>query len=220
MLGVFISDGSDSFGREVIDDGMGIRHDDGGMRGDDELRASLDQLVQADEERQLALRRKSRLRLVEEVEAVPAQPRGEERQEGFAVGLLMEGDIAIPDMAHVIDVAAQVVKTFRPQEEAVAAGQRPPRPGELQFAGEVVTVRVPRLEHRMPRAPLGIEPQSVPVHAFVGIELDCPLRQARRLSAISQFRVGRCGQTPGKIIDGPGGLRCCAGLKFDDSFVV
>ena len=60
------------------------------MRRDDELRVLLDELVHAPHQRELAVHRKRRLGLVEEVEAARAEPVDRDVEERLAVRLLVQ----------------------------------------------------------------------------------------------------------------------------------
>jgi hypothetical protein len=94
--------------------------------------------------------------LVEEVEAVTGEAVDHEREEGFAVRLLVERPLAISmAIADFLDIAGEVVEAFGPQEEAVAAGDHVL--AEPELAGQRFVVRVLGFKHRMPRAAFRVE---------------------------------------------------------------
>ena len=79
----------------------------------------LHQLVQLGEERQLALWRQRRLRFVHDVEAIAHQPVLEQREEGLAMRLLVQGPLAGSLAAGLFEVGGDVEEALGPQEEAV-----------------------------------------------------------------------------------------------------
>src|SRR5918997_1746853 len=89
VLDLFVSDAADGGAVEAEDVGAGQSHQDGRVRGDDELRVLLGHPLEHREEGELALRRERRLRLVEQVEAAGDEARLEEAEEALAVRALV-----------------------------------------------------------------------------------------------------------------------------------
>lgn len=91
MVGVFVLDAFKPMLRRLIDPGVGIAEQDGGVGGDDQLRASVHQLVDLGQEGQLPRRRQCSLRFVQDIEAVTSEPVVEQSKEAFAMRLFMQG---------------------------------------------------------------------------------------------------------------------------------
>src|SRR5437763_7883699 len=90
------------------------------MRGDDELRAAHHQLVQPGDHRQLAVRRERRFRLVEHVEPVAKKAIEQQRHEGLAVRLVVEGTAAVSALqAEAVDLGGNVEETLGAKKVAV-----------------------------------------------------------------------------------------------------
>ena len=90
------------------------------MCRDDELALVVNQAMEQGENGELPLRRKGGFRFVEEIKPAADQTIAQEREEGFAVRLLVQGfaAVAVADPA-LVDLARDVVKTFGPEEPAI-----------------------------------------------------------------------------------------------------
>ena len=89
VLRLTIADFLNSISVEVEEDGARVAQDDGRVSGDEKLRmARCREVVDDLEERELSLRRQRRLRLIEDVDSL-LEAIGEQRNEGFSVGLLV-----------------------------------------------------------------------------------------------------------------------------------
>jgi uncharacterized protein (DUF362 family) len=145
---------------EVVDQGVGVSHDDGRVGGDDKLGLALDEIMHAGKERQLPLRRECRFRLVEQVEAVAAKPVGEEVEHGFAVRLLMVGDVAVGtpcrNQPELLDLGGDIVEALGAEEEPVATAFPPHTAAEPNPLVEV-GVRCARREVEVSGPAFGIE---------------------------------------------------------------
>ena len=90
------------------------------MRRDDELRLSLDKLMNCDERRQLAFWRECRFRFVKQVQPITPKLFCKKGEEGFTVRLLVKGFSSIaakvPDLIHE---CGNIVKAFRSEKVAV-----------------------------------------------------------------------------------------------------
>ena len=73
VFGVFVLGGGDALLVEVVEGGLGVGHEDGGVGGDDELGALLGEFVYAGEEGELALGGEGGFGFVENVEAVGSE---------------------------------------------------------------------------------------------------------------------------------------------------
>src|SRR5947209_20397875 len=89
-LGVVVADLLDATLAAAVDGRLRIGEHYRRVGSDNELRALLDQLVDAPQERQAVLRRQCGLGLIEDVEAVRTEPVQENREERLAVRLLVE----------------------------------------------------------------------------------------------------------------------------------
>src|SRR5215213_9207047 len=95
------------------------------MRRDDELRALARRPDGDREQRERSTDRKGRLRLVEDVQPVAAEPVGGERQERLTVRLLVQRNVAVErevrrERRAAVDEARDVEEALRAQEVAVA----------------------------------------------------------------------------------------------------
>ena len=89
MFCLTIADLLDRIAVEGEEDCTGVAQDNGRVSRDEKLRMSRCREVVDDlEERELSLRRKGRLRLIQDVDSL-LEAVGEQRNEGFAVGLLV-----------------------------------------------------------------------------------------------------------------------------------
>ncbi len=120
MLGVL--EGHFAHARAVEQDDLRVRvrQQDRRVRGDDQLRMVLDQLVDGAQRRQLAIGRQGGLGFVEEVHAVAAQLLRQHAHERFAVRLGVQLPVAVAVAAgHVVHVGRHVEEALGPQEVAV-----------------------------------------------------------------------------------------------------
>ena len=88
------------------------------MGGDDELRAVVDEALHEDEHAHLAHRGERGLGLVEDVEAVAVEAVGEQGEEGFAVGLFVEGAVAVPAHSKFFNFSCDIEEAFGSKEVA------------------------------------------------------------------------------------------------------
>ena len=102
------------------------------MSRDDELRMSRCREVVNDlEERELSLRRQRRLRLIQDVDSL-LEAIGEQRNEGFSVGLLVQRFPAVgAHVRYLLDVCREVVETLRAHEEPFGDFWQPRQPEGL-----------------------------------------------------------------------------------------
>src|SRR3954452_679984 len=90
------------------------------MRGDQELRSEVNELVDAGEQGELAHRRERGLRLVEDVEAIAEEAIEQQREECFAVRLLVQRDAAVSSGdAEAIDLRRYVEERLGAEEVAI-----------------------------------------------------------------------------------------------------
>src|SRR3954449_13092586 len=90
------------------------------MRGDQELRSEVNELVDAGEQRELAHRRERRLRFVEDVEAIAEKAIEQQREERFAVRLLVQRYAAVSSGdAEAVDLRRHVEERLGAKEVAV-----------------------------------------------------------------------------------------------------
>ena len=75
--------------------GIGVRHDDGRMGGNDELGPLLDQVVDAGDDGELAAWGECSFGFVEEIESFAVEAVDHQGDEGFAVGLFVERTVTI-----------------------------------------------------------------------------------------------------------------------------
>src|SRR6266851_7446094 len=130
---------------EMEEIGAGETHQQRRVRGDDVLRvAARPVLVEHRHEFELALRRQSRLGLVEEIDAalLAAEPGVEEREEGLAVAARMQaarapGRDLVVLLIGPLDIGDEVEEALGAEEEAVRhLGQ----PGERERGGKAALV--------------------------------------------------------------------------------
>src|ERR1043165_875818 len=156
---------------EAEDVCAGQGHEDGRVRGDDELRVLRGHLFEHGEQRELSLRRERGLRLVQKIKSAGHKPRLEEVKEALAVrarvcvlavaarklaaltahGPLRElQPVALQTLAlelagHLLKLRAQLVDALREVEEVLRAQEeafvRPLRPGQTKLRGQLARVR-------------------------------------------------------------------------------
>ena len=122
---------------QLIDPGAGKGHQNGRMRGNDKLGILLHQLVQHDHQRQQPGGRQRRLRLVQQIQALPAEAVLHQRKKALPVGLVVQGHAAVAvnqpgtrgGLIQFVNVGGHVVKTLRPEKEAIF-GIAPPGGGQ------------------------------------------------------------------------------------------
>lgn len=68
LFGVLVLDAVDAAFAEFVDPGVGIGEQDGGVRGDDELAAMMNEAVKESDDRELPLRREGGFGFVEEIQ--------------------------------------------------------------------------------------------------------------------------------------------------------
>src|ERR1044072_4008846 len=149
----------------------GQGHEDGRVRGDDELRVLRGHLFEHGEQRELSLRRERGLRLVQKIKSAGHNPRLEEVEEALAVrarvcvlavaarklatlpahGPLREPQpVALQTLAlelagHLLKLSAHLVDALREVEEVLRAQKnafvRPLRPRRLKLPGRLGRVR-------------------------------------------------------------------------------
>ena len=111
---------------DPVHPGIRVSHEDGGMRGDNELRALFSELVHAGEYSQLALRRERRFGLVEDVETLAVKAVHDEGEKRFAMRLVVQGASAVgmnqrwsAGIGQIFDFRGHVVETFCTEKEPV-----------------------------------------------------------------------------------------------------
>src|SRR4051794_34618263 len=111
------------------------------MRGDQELGAEVNELVDAGEQCELAHRRERRLRLVEDVEAIAEEAIEQQREECLAVRLLVQRYAAISSGdAEAVDLRRYVEERLGAQEVAVRGiARRSSQMKEQRLFGFIVT---------------------------------------------------------------------------------
>ena len=128
MLGLLVGDALDAGGRKLIDERVGIGHQDRRMGGDDELRFFQHQVVDAGDDRKLAFGRERGLGLVQQIEAIAAEAVQHQREEGFAVRLLVQRAVTVGwadrrtagSGIELLDFGGDVEETFRAEEKTIA----------------------------------------------------------------------------------------------------
>ena len=109
------------------------------MGGDDELAPRLHQPVHLGEHGELPLRREPGLRLVEEVQPVPAQAVAKQGEKALPVGSFVQGAAVGRaegagkggNLVQLVDVGGDVIKAFRPQKIPVPRRQRAAQGAEI-----------------------------------------------------------------------------------------
>ena len=120
VLGVFVSHFANAITSEFVDARFGIGHQDGRMRGDNELRAATDELINEGQRAELALWRECGFWLVEDVEAVSTESIREQRDKRLAMRLLVQGLFAVGTAdTQPFDLRRHIVEAFCAQEVAV-----------------------------------------------------------------------------------------------------
>jgi len=106
------------------------------MGHNDELRLVIDKLVDRHQRGKLSIWGQRRFWLIQKVKAIPAELLGQERQERFAMGLVMEGLPAIAaEISDFVHVGGNVVEALRPKEIMVLGGLGPSRDVEAGVEG-------------------------------------------------------------------------------------
>ena len=102
------------------------------MRRDDKLGSVLHQVVHVLHQADDAPGRQGRLRLIQDIQSLSAEPVLHQGKEAFPVGLPVQGDpaVAVDNRraqaafpVHLVDVGGHVIKAFRPQEEPVPGAE-------------------------------------------------------------------------------------------------
>ncbi len=102
---------------ERVDRRTRVGEQDGSMRRDDERTALLDEVVNADEERELPRGGERGLRLVEDVETVGLEAMLHQRQERLAMRLLVKGAVAVATHTEPLDLGCDVEEALRPRKK-------------------------------------------------------------------------------------------------------
>ena len=90
MLRFSVGGLSNPFRIAVQNAGVGVGHENGGMRGDEKLGILVDEVVDSAHKGQLAGRGESSFRLVEDVESLSGEAIHDERKERLPVRLFVE----------------------------------------------------------------------------------------------------------------------------------
>ena len=166
VFGIVIVDAFDSAGRKGVNEGVWIGHKDGGVSGDDELGALLDEIVEAGEDGELATGGERGFGFVKEVKSLAVESVEDEGKEGFAVGLLVERPVAVgwTDVTgfggfgiELFNFGGDVEEAFSAEEESVARFRV--SFGDFEKTVEI-GMRRASLKREIPRAALGVKTAS------------------------------------------------------------
>lgn len=155
VLGLLILHFFDPGLRELVEQRAGKGEEDGGVGGDDELRAVFDQQVHVAEEDELAAGGEGGFGLVEDVEAFGSETVFDQGEEGLAVRFFMERNAAVGvGDGKPLDFGGDVEKAFGAEE--VAGGGAARGLDQAQAAPEA-GFGAARRKVEVPRSAFGVE---------------------------------------------------------------
>ena len=164
MVRVLEADAFDAVLFDLVDLRPREGEEHGRVRRDDELGSVLHQVVHVLHQADDAPGRQGRLRLIQDIQALAAEPVLHQGKEAFPVGLPVQGDpaVAVDNRrapaafpVQLVDVGGHVVKALRPQEEPVPGADH--APGHPEMVAQL-RMGILRGEIEVLRSALRIEP--------------------------------------------------------------